>query len=329
MSVDIHFLNVGHGDCTFVDFDGDHLAMIDINNSKSLPELDQIALAQSRGVSLPVFKTVRQAGIGYRTWEEGYRSLLVDPFDYYQEHFAGRSVFRYIQTHPDMDHMGGLHRFFWQENVPLLNFWDQDHTRVRSEEDFQGTRHAYVDWAVYELLRRGKGKNDSEHNVLRLMRGNTGHYWTEDGLTIMSPTHDLVASCDKADVYNNASYVVRIDHGGRRIILPGDAEADAWEDILDELGPSELSCDVLKAAHHGRQSGYYEPAAEAMDPSVVVCSVGKKPETDATDEYEAMGAKVLSTRYRGTITVRLWHDGEVWVENRKGERIHTLPPLTS
>jgi hypothetical protein len=64
-----------------------------------------------------------------------------------------------------------------------------------------------------------------------------------------------------------------------------------------------------------------------MDPSIVVCSVGKKPDTDASDEYRSHGANVLSTRYHGTITVRVWADGEVWVNDHKGEQIASLPIL--
>ena len=47
-----HFLNVGHGDCTFIELPSGRLMMIDINNSKSLPEADKVALAEARHVSI-------------------------------------------------------------------------------------------------------------------------------------------------------------------------------------------------------------------------------------------------------------------------------------
>ena len=37
--------------------------------------------------------------------------------------------------------------------------------------------------------------------------------------------------------------------------------------------------------------------------------------------------KVLSTRYNGTIQVRIWADGEVWVDDHDGDRLATLPAL--
>ena len=96
-----------------------------------------------------------------------------------------------------------------------------------------------------------------------------------------------------------------------------------------DLGPGSLACDILKAAHHGRDSGFYQPAVEAMSPKIVICSVGEKPDTDATDDYNRIANKVLSTRYNGTIQVRIWADGEVWVDDHDGDRLATLPPLNA
>lgn len=72
--------------------------------------------------------------------------------------------------------------------------------------------------------------------------------------------------------------------------------------ILDDPGDDAIKCDILAAFHHGQESGYHEGAVDATSPDVVICSVGKKPETDASNEYKSHGAKMLSTRYYGTIT---------------------------
>ena len=77
--LDLRFLNVGHGDCTLVEFPSKRLAMIDINNSKSFPESDVDALAESAGLGVQAFRTlaVREG----QSWEDYYSSLLVDPAD--------------------------------------------------------------------------------------------------------------------------------------------------------------------------------------------------------------------------------------------------------
>jgi competence protein ComEC len=328
MPLKIHFLNVGHGDCTFVELPSGRLMMIDINNSKSLPEDDVEALAASKSMPVWLFKRAGSFS-GTRSWEDYYRSLLVDPVDYYRENFDGQSIFRYVQTHPDMDHMGGLHRFFWQEGIPLENFWDVPHTKDMTEDDWEHSPYSELDWLVYRMLRDGTGPNGSTHKVLTKFRGATGDFWTPDGIEVLSPTPALVDDCNACDKHNDSSYVLKITYGGRRVILPGDAQAASWQSMLDDLGADALDCDLLKAAHHGRMSGYHEDAYEAMDPNVVICSVGKKPSTDASDEYAASGARVLSTRSNGSIVATIWSDGEMWIENTNGERLTTVSPIAA
>jgi competence protein ComEC len=331
MPLVLHFLNVGHGDCTFIELPSGRLMMIDINNSKSLPWDDRVALAAASRVDVLEFS--RSAVLkGGRSWEDYYKSLLVDPYDYYQANFADTTIFRYLQTHPDMDHMSGLCRFFIQGQVPLLNFWDVGHGKICNKEDFDSSPYDYADWLTYGFLRDGETFKDGNivpggHRVIKNVRGDQGQFWTDDVIRVLSPTDDLVGDCNSSGSYNNCSYVIKISYGGRSVILPGDAEEPAWKSMLDALSEDALACDILKAAHHGRKSGYYQPAVEAMDPRIVICSVGKKPDTDASAEYARIADSVLSTRFCGTIKVTMWHDGEVWVVNHKGERQVTLPPL--
>jgi competence protein ComEC len=81
------------------------------------------------------------------------------------------------------------------------------------------------------------------------------------------------------------------------------------------------------SAPRARKIGYYEEAVKAMSPDVVICSVGKKPSTDASDQYTSHGADVLSKRLHGTITVTIKDNGKVVVANRKGEQIAKLRGL--
>jgi competence protein ComEC len=324
--LDIRFLNVGHGDCTIIEFPSKRLAMVDINNSKSLPEADVEALAESKGLTVALFE--RLALREGRSWDDYYRSLLVDPSEYFATHFPGRGIFRYIQTHPDMDHMSGLFRFFWQDEIALENMWDTEHSKELEESDFVNSGYAHEDWLTYQLMRNGHLKDESTHKVLHPLQGAAAHYYVDDGISLLGPTQDLIDYCNgRGDSWNNASFVLRVEYGGRSVILPGDAEKPEWDKIETTVDPAKLKCDILKAAHHGRQSGYSESAVDLMDPSYVICSVGKKPSTDASDEYASHGATVLSTRYHGTIRMQMWYDGEIWIDDHSGQRIGRLPPL--
>ena len=327
-SLAIHLLNVGHGDCTFIDHPSGRLSMVDVNNSNGLPAPDEIALAEEKGISLDRFRGVNVTiAKGRQSWESYYKSLLVDPVDYYDKAFKGRSIFRYIQTHPDMDHMGGLYRLFWEHRVPVDNFWDTDNDKIFSKSDFDNSPYEWNDWAVYTRMKTGKVQDGNEHKVHKKMVGEEGAYWTEDGVTVWSPNTDLIKYCNELENWNSVSYVLRVNYGGRSIVLPGDAETPAWDAIETHVGVNSMKCDLLKAAHHGRESGYSESAVHAMSPEIVFCSVGKKPSTDASDEYQSHGAQVLSTRFHGSMVVKLWEDGEVEVFDHKNEKIAGLPIL--
>ena len=65
-----HFLNVGHGDCTFIELPSGRLMMIDINNSKSLPETDKEALAARKGISVREFAGTTGLRLARRSWQQ-------------------------------------------------------------------------------------------------------------------------------------------------------------------------------------------------------------------------------------------------------------------
>lgn len=334
VSTTIDFLNVGHGDCTVIEHDS-RLTMVDVSNARTPegneipeePEWDEIkALAAARGIStVDILVKAKLAKFG---WDEYYRSLLVDPYAWFNNEYSGRTVHRYVQTHPDMDHMQGLAQFFLWESVELINFWDVANNKEIAKEDCDGSPYDYVDWIAYQALRRGQVlKNDEfvdSHKVLKLLAGAEADFYTPDGITILNPTQEVIDSANSKGTTNDLSYILRLDYAGRRVILAGDAESGAWTSVLENWSSAELKCDILKAAHHGRLSGFHEEAVKAMEPEVVICSIGKYPSSYAKDKYEALGATVYSTRFHGSIRARLWYDGDIWVSNHKGDRIHTL-----
>src|SRR5207244_2033212 len=113
-----------------------------------------------------------------------YKSLLDNPRDYWRDHFGGRMLFRYIQTHPDMDHMSGLASLFWGEKVSLGNFWDYGHGKTMTEASLDEKRYDWNDWLAYKQLRQGKHGDGTAHTVINRRRDETGDFWSEDGLTI-------------------------------------------------------------------------------------------------------------------------------------------------
>ena len=324
MMLDIYFLNVGHGDCTVISFPSGRLAVIDVNNAPGLDDETEKDLASDFGVDVvmyPLMKVFNQLPAGLVNELSAFSDRLVNPSDFLSEKFENRSIWRFILTHPDMDHMTGLHRLFSgsQDNIALTCFWDTENEKTMSKSDFDkgGSKGTWEDWEEYCRLRKSLQSPKTIHNY----RDDTGNYWTDDDISILSPTSELVADANRKENWNQLSYVLKIDYAGRRIILGGDADASSWADIVSAYDVDDLKADVLKASHHGRDSGYYQPAVKAISPTFTVVSVGKKPETDASNKYRHYSDKVMSTRFHGTMHMRIWYDGDIWIYDWQGNRI--------
>ncbi len=293
--VKVHFLNVGHGDCTIIEHASGRVTMVDINNgddidTETAKEIAKVTPSRLDDWRLPLAKVLNESRKEYGT----------------------RSLWRYIQSHPHLDHMRGL--LALRENgIIIYNLWDTNHQFVPE----LNTAADEADWNEYVAWRSGQRGG----TILRLNRGDEGRFYNEDpdapgtdgdGLYILAPnptvTHEVNAA--KKPNANNLSYVLMLVHRGFKVILGGDAEGKVWQDILDTCGSKVLSCNVLKASHHGRDSGYHQKAVEAMSPEYTIVSVGKKPETDASDKYRNYSENVWSTRWKGNITLTIGKDGQ-------------------
>jgi competence protein ComEC len=290
---DIYILNVGAGDTSVIRSPSGNVTMVDVNDGQE-----------------------------QRNYEpEPSDRDLVDAVEWYKQNI-GAQVFRFILTHPDADHMAGIRRVLLGE-LSVLNFWDIPHKRVRNEDDCR-TEKAWHDWAVYDTFRRGGAIDGiSWPKKINPFRNDEGEYWTADNIEILSPTPTLVAEADDSDEYNNASYVITVSHGNSRILLTGDVEEKAWNDMIEAGTP--LRANVLVASHHGRKSGFSKEAMEAIKPNVVIMSTAKlPPEHDAINHYKGHCKLVFSTRTYGNIAMSLFDNGDVYIYDQDGELLVRL-----
>jgi len=190
----------------------------------------------------------------------------VNPITYLKERGIS-SVFRYIQTHPDMDHMDGIEAFF-QEFSPT-NFWDTDN---KEEKEFgQGAPYRESDWVFYRTLRDGKAASGPKRLTLR--SSTFGRWYNRpkggDGLHVLAPTAELVAQANRTGNYNDALYVILYRSvGGHRITFGGDSHDDTWNYILQHHEEDVADIDVLIAPHHGRQSGRSYKFLDVLTPTL-------------------------------------------------------------
>ncbi|WP_374204019.1 ComEC/Rec2 family competence protein [Streptomyces sp. HPF1205] len=105
---------------------------------------------------------------------------------------------------------------------------------------------------------------------------------------------------------NDASVALLVRTGGLTLLLMGDLEPPAQEEVLSQE-PDLPRVDVLKVAHHG--SAYQDPALLArLRPRLALISVGAgnpygHPSVRTVTELRALGAVVLRTDIDGPIAV--------------------------
>lgn len=316
--LEVHFLNVDHGDCTIIRHSGDEhrqkgrISFVDINDWKNKqPDDEEESIAGLSNYIEKLSVNASQSTSPYykeQIREEEYaEKYLDDPLEYFRSDVAehDQDIWRFICTHPDMDHLSGLDRLCEHEAISV--FWDTDHKKYLSDREDWPPKYDKADWDRYADIRNG----DTGHQYIQPTRGSQEQYWEDDNVQILHPSPEFVRELNEENEdednpeYNDISYVLKLNTRAGAILLPGDAEEAAWEEILDRWGTEMLEdVRVLKASHHGRKDGFYKEAVEAMDPEYVVVSVGLKPTTDAYSDYYRVcdnNTKIWSTRQYGTI----------------------------
>ncbi len=269
-----HFLNVGKGNCTVVRFPSGRLSLIDIDNSRI----------------------------------DDNEDVLQDPIQFLNDTYPDQSVFRFILTHPDLDHMSGLAEL--KRTRTMENFWDTNHDKVLDPDNEDFGPYDPNDWRAYWAMR---GSTTTPKHLL-LHRCDSDHYWLDDGITILSPStaleqlsHD--SEDTDSDKFNHISYVLRVVHRGIITLIGGDATVDAWNDIYrhykarNELGI--LKAHVFLAPHHGSPNNVNEDVFKHIEPEYVVVSVQRGTDYDYTYYNSLATNAVYSTKHHGNISLEV------------------------
>lgn len=256
----IHFLNVKEGDCSIIEHYSGHKTVIDVCNATPP---DSIAEATVPSIT----KAGRSIGGDFQQ-----KKWPVNPISYMHDHDI-TSIFRYVQTHPDMDHMDGIEALF--NNFTPDNFWDTNNKKEMPRSNWQGSPYRESDWKFYKRLR--DNDPDDNPNRLTLYSGSRGQYYNlgnderagGDGLHILAPTKKLVTAANRADEdYNRCSYVLLYRTGGNRIVFAGDSHDETWDHILEHYEDDVTDIDLLIAPHHGRKSGRSYDFLDTLAPTL-------------------------------------------------------------
>ncbi|MGB1250803.1 MAG: DNA internalization-related competence protein ComEC/Rec2 [Candidatus Promineifilaceae bacterium] len=197
--------------------------------------------------------------------------------------FWDRDIDIVIVTHPDADHVAGIPKVLERYRVGRL---------------LVDGLHENVAGAYAAMLDEAQMQNLSPEPV------RAGQLITiEDGvqLEIVHPGETL-----SDESRNNNSVSMRLLYGEFSLLLTGDSEVSAENEILARDVP--LQSLVYKAGHHGSGTSSTPAFLEAVNPQIVVISAGENnrfghPHPDVLKSFATLGATVLCTSQFGSIEV--------------------------
>jgi competence protein ComEC len=264
MSV-VHFLNVLEGDCNLIQHDTGRVTLIDVSNAYD--QNDTEAEKQAKKYKDQIEKERRAVPRDKTDFEQ--KKFPDNPIEYLKSRGI-TDIFRFIISHPDMDHLDGIHDLY--SSFRIAHTWDTDNKKKcdTSVPGFGG--YNPEDWDYYTKIRAGEVKTTKR---LTLFAGQQADYWQPDNLHILAPTKELVASAIDCDDYNDSSYVVLFTppkQNGKtwKILFAGDSHDKTWEYILKNYKAAVADIDILFAPHHGRDSDRSYDFLNVLRPKVTL-----------------------------------------------------------
>ena len=302
---EVHVLNVGQGDCIIIKSNSGRVTIFD-----------------SCGGNIEVEEARSAMAIMEKAAVSGNFQMCkkpTNPINFLKEKLGKTSVFRFILSHPDMDHMDVFNNLM--NDCSVSNFWDSG---VRKDKpDFKGSPYKEEDWDRYVKVRDGK----EDVKVISPMAGAKNKYFNQDDdgkggdyLYIYAPDSELVENANNSDnneSVNDASYVIVYRSAGGRILLPGDAHDKTWEYVLDHYEKELVDCEFMVAPHHGRDSGRSWDFLDKIKPKFSVLGCASSQHL-AYDAWNKRGLEKITQNQAGNIAVYPSSDGlSIYVENAK------------
>ena len=191
-------------------------------------------------------------------------------------------------THPHSDHCGGAKDVVERMGTKVLVI-----PEYLSEEAALATAG---DWV---------GKTDTP---IAITRAGETFALGEATITVLHP-----AAENQIDDMNDLSLVLKVNYGGKTMLLTGDISQTVEEQLLD-IG----HMDVLQVAHHGSYTSSSAVFLQAISPHYALISCGKDndyghPHDVVLSRLKDAGAAIYRTDETGTLVVHI-HEGQISVK---------------
>jgi len=196
-----------------------------------------------------------------------------------------RTIDLMILTHPHSDHVAGLIDVLNRYEVKKVLYTGVVHTAPE-----------YLEWL--RVIRDKDIEMKIISNPQKVILDEISY------LDILYPTESLLN--EKVGNLNNSSMVIKLVDGENKILLAGDLEEDAEEELL--YNGLDLKADILKANHHGSSVSNTEEFLKTVNPEIVVISVGADnkfghPGKRILNRLERMNLKIYRTDENGTVKI--------------------------
>ena len=296
MSV-VYFLNVGKGDCSIIKHNSGRLTMIDIN--RVVNNLNENIITSNSGSSI-MFNESRNPKGNYHQDEHP-----IDPIKFLKDNYSGEELFRFILTHPDMDHLKGFKAL--SKEIGFINFWsyknDKDSTNIKKDD--------LDDWNFYQEL---LGKN----KLLKLVDTNNCQYLPDDDLTILSPNNNLIEQANNKKNWNDASAVILYKAAGYKFLFCGDSGDATWKHLIKNHRSEVSNIDIFFAPHHGRDSDRDFEFLDIVKPRITILGNAESNQK-ADDQYRDKSLYKFSNTQAGNFKFEINSDNklEVYFSNKK------------
>ena len=186
----IHFLNVKEGDCSVIQHPSGRVTVIDVCNASISDQVEKLLH------SFRALLAKQDSGSGGNFRQKEYP---VNPIGYMGDQGIDQ-IFRFVLTHPDMDHMDGIRALF--SLFAPLNFWDTNNNKEIDVASWTGSPYDPEDWLFYKFLRDHRPTDNPKR--LALSCGATSELYNSgspdgmgDRIYILSPTPQLVAEANR------------------------------------------------------------------------------------------------------------------------------------
>lgn len=207
----------------------------------------------------------------------------------------GKTIFRFISTHPDDDHIKGIEDI--NRTLDINNFYCVENKVTRSDKS--------QSFECYCKLRDGNNKCFLKKGIQRCYLNKDGE--TEEkkinssGINVLWPNTDnndfrlALKDAEENGHFNNISPIIKYTSSdGISFLWFGDLESEFMEKIKDELISSLSHVNVLFAPHHGRKTGRIpNDVLKVLSPNLIVVGEANSEELDYYHDYNHINQNTL------------------------------------